>query len=110
MRYKPSAADLQEHPGLRPSDLEVEVEPLLEDEDGEESGKKHVRNRSLTNGSQHTTDSLSSRGDLFPSEDEDDAVPLDDEFAMVLERRITDLGMEEVGGGKIKGKRPSRSR
>ncbi|KAK4904783.1 hypothetical protein LTR66_017867 [Elasticomyces elasticus] len=87
-----------------------EDEPLIEEsgESGVVGGKKHGRNRSGTVGSAGTLDSLSSRGDLFPSEDEDDAVPLDDEFAMVLERRTTQSGQGENGSGKTRlGKRRS---
>jgi hypothetical protein len=118
LRYKPSAADLQEHPGPR-NDLidEEEGEPLLPDEDSEhEGGKKkgHTRNRSSTTSSGETTDSFRSRGDLFPSDEEDDAVPLDDEFAMVLERRMTGSGAaDDRSSGKTKsskGKRPAGSR
>lgn len=63
-----------------------------------------------------TLDSLSSRGDLFPSDEEDDAIPLDDEFAMVLERRTTQSSMSglqtETSSGRARserklGKRPS---
>lgn len=102
LRYKPSAADLQEHPGgQRPATAVPEEEPLMEDSDEEEleAGRRkgHKRNRSLTATSGHTTDSLSSRGDLFPSEDEDDAIPLDDEFANALERRTT---TDEGGSGR----------
>lgn len=107
LRYKPSAADLQEHPGA--SRAHPEGAPLLEEEDeGDEQGARgHKRIRSNTQGSGNTTDSLSSRGDIFPSEDElDDAIPLDDEFAMVLERRTTNSGNDEVSSGR-KGKRPS---
>lgn len=94
LRYKPSAADLQEHPGTRRLNKAVpEGEALLEDSepsDAEGSRRRvHRRVRSDTVRSGDTTDSFSSRGDIFPSEDEDDAVPLDDEFAMVLERRTT---------------------
>ncbi|KAF4553910.1 Hypothetical protein D9617_5g067850 [Elsinoe fawcettii] len=95
LRYKPSAAGLQENPGAGKKSGESESEPLMTDEsDGDIVGrrKRHGRNRSGTNASQQTTSSLSSRGDLFPSEDEDDAVMLDDEFAMVLERRNTGNG------------------
>lgn len=102
-RYKPGAADLRDvGEGSRRKATEVhdgeeeENEPLIsESESGgeeEEEGRKkrgHGRKRSGTVGSRETTTSLSSRGDLFPSEDEDDAVPLDDEFAMVLARRTT---------------------
>ena len=92
LRYKPSAADLQEHPGARRIGRDLtEGEALLQDV-GERSGRKHRRVRSSTVTSGHTTDSLSSRGDIFPSDEEDDAIPLDDEFAMVLERRTTQSG------------------
>lgn len=106
LRYKPSAADLQEHPGA--AHTLPEGAPLLEeDEENDQGARAHKRNRSNTQGSGNTTDSLSSRGDIFPSEDElDDAIPLDDEFAMVLERRTTNSGTDDVSSGR-KGKRPS---
>lgn len=111
LRYKPSAADLQEHPGASRKTI-PEGEPLFEDSDenGSEARRKHRRNRSGTATSGDTTDSLSSRGDIFPSEDElDDAVPLDDEFAMVLERRTTGSGLndESSSGRGKRGKRPN---
>ncbi|KAG9576048.1 hypothetical protein KCV04_g24129, partial [Aureobasidium melanogenum] len=84
LRYKPSAADLQEHPGASRN------MPRLAEEEDDFSPRK----RSNTAGSNGTADSFSSRGDLFPSEDEDDAHELDDEFAMVLERRTTGAGLE----------------
>ncbi|KAL8843517.1 MAG: hypothetical protein Q9170_000021 [Blastenia crenularia] len=111
-RYKPSAADLQDvGEGSRKPRLHGEDEPLIsESESGEEGRKKtggqHRRKRSGTVGSKDTTTSLSSRGDLFPSEDEDDAVPLGDEFAMVLARRTTQGTMSE-GEGKGKSRAPS---
>ncbi|KAF2134339.1 hypothetical protein P153DRAFT_420054 [Dothidotthia symphoricarpi CBS 119687] len=122
LRYKPSAADLVDHPGA--TRRTIEEQPLIEDsdedaQDGSEF-KGHQRQRSWTHTSGHTTDSLSSRGDIFPSEDElDDAVPLDDEFAMALERRATgpsmtdesssrkDTSVKSLGG---RSKRPARSR
>ncbi|KAF2015686.1 hypothetical protein BU24DRAFT_421991 [Aaosphaeria arxii CBS 175.79] len=117
LRYKPSAADLTEHPGQTRRSLEEE-QPLIEDSD-EDAGsgpehKGHRRQRSHTNTSGHTTDSLSSRGDIFPSEDElDDAVPLDDEFTAALERRTTSQWQDESSSGKAHsirgGKRPSHS-
>lgn len=88
-RYRPTAADLQEHPGGR-GKHNPESEALLEGESSPSSrghGIGHRRVRSATVAS--STGSYSSRGDIFPSDDEDDAVPLDDEFAMVLERRNT---------------------
>jgi hypothetical protein len=93
---------------------EEEGEPLIPDEHGEEErgkGKGQTRNRSSTTSSGETSDSFRSRGDLFPSDGEDDAVPLSDEFAMVLERRMT--GTDDRSSGKTrssKGKRPAGSR
>jgi hypothetical protein len=108
VRYKPSAADLQERPGAFRRDG-GEHQPLIEDSDEDGEHPRHKRNRSDTTISGHTTDSLSSRGDLFPSEDEDDAVPLDDEFAINLERRTT--GHDETSSGKTRSdKSAHRSR
>ena len=104
VRYRPSVADLQENVGRRSN----EAEPLISDPDDGRS--RHKRNRSDTVGSKSTTNSLSSRGDLFPSEDEDDAVPLDDEFAMVLERRTTGATSDDHSSRKKGKKRPSGSR
>lgn len=113
LKYRPSAADLVEHPGAARR-TEVEQQPLIEDTDEEshEDSRNHRRKRSATTGSGHTTDSLSSRGDIFPSEDElDDAVPLDDEFAMSLERRNTGLGVEDSSNGAARlSNKSSRSR
>ncbi|KAF2156963.1 hypothetical protein K461DRAFT_325563 [Myriangium duriaei CBS 260.36] len=111
LRYKPSAAGLQEHPGSTKKLGGAEGEPLMTDEsdaDPIERRQRKGRKRSGTNSSGQTTSSLSSRGDLFPSEDEDDAVPLDDEFAMVLERRTTNSGQDDGGSSGIirTGKRP----
>lgn len=121
LRYKPSAADLTEHPGALRRSVEEE-QPLIEDseEDHASDYKTHRRARSNTHTSGHTTDSFSSRGDIFPSEDElDDAVPLDDEFTIALERRTTgqwedsnNAGGKGTGSGKntrSNSKRPSRS-
>ncbi|KAL9123968.1 MAG: hypothetical protein Q9217_006654 [Psora testacea] len=83
-RYRPNAATLQDNVGRRGQ----AAEPLMRDEEG--GGRsRQGRNRSWTVGSRSTTNSLSSRGDLFPSDDEDDAREIDDEFAMVLGRRTT---------------------
>ncbi|KAI9742230.1 MAG: hypothetical protein M1818_004130 [Claussenomyces sp. TS43310] len=106
LRYKPSAADLQEHPGLHRADLGEESEPLINDDERSSEGDGdltagNARKRSSTAGSGETTDSFRSRGDLFPSDGEDDAVPLGDEFAMVLERRMTGLsGHDDRSSGK----------
>lgn len=108
VRYRPSVADLQENVGHGNREAE---EPLLED--SEESSVKrgrHTRNRSDTLNSRSTNNSLSSRSDLFPSEDEDDAVPLDDEFAMVLTRRNTGATSDDLSSKKSFNKKPARSR
>jgi hypothetical protein len=104
LRYKPSAADLQEHPGGLKR-LGVEGEPLLE---AHEEAETQIRQRSGTVGSRSTTNSLSSRGDLIPSDEEADAVPLDDEFAMALERRNTATGSEDHSSGKSRSSRKPR--
>jgi len=115
LRYKPSAADMQDHPGARRLRRDrTEGEALLEEsEESSRGGRRHGRTRSGTAGSGETTDSLSSRGDIFPSDEEvEDAIPLDDEFAMVLERRNTQSGPgTESSSNKTRserrGKRPS---
>jgi hypothetical protein len=119
VRYKPSSADLQDHPGAKRAGKDRgEGEALLEESEGSVAGRvprRHGRKRSGTAASRETMDSLSSRGDIFPSDEEDDAIPLDDEFAMVLERRNTQSGPEtETSSGntgsiapKKRGKRPS---
>ncbi|KAE8134276.1 hypothetical protein BDV38DRAFT_273630 [Aspergillus pseudotamarii] len=98
LKYQPSVADLQEHPtGLRMH--AHEDEPLMEAEEeneGPSSNGKTGRYRSSTQSSRETANSLSSRGDLIPSDEEEDAVPLDDEFAMALgSRRGTGLESED---------------
>lgn len=104
LRYKPSAADLQDNPNVRKSGT-TEGEALLRE--GPEGRRGHRRVRSQTATSGHTTDSLSSRGDIFPSDEElEDAIPLDDEFAMVLERRTTREGPEtESSSGRTRSTR-----
>ncbi|EQL02372.1 hypothetical protein OCS_01915 [Ophiocordyceps sinensis CO18] len=77
LRYRPSAADLQDRPGKHGA---AETEPLLEPDDGSDYGaeRRAPRQRSGTTGSGDTSDSYRSRGDIFPSdgEGEEDAVPL----------------------------------
>ncbi|KAK5631067.1 hypothetical protein RRF57_006782 [Xylaria bambusicola] len=91
LRYKPSAANLQEHPGSMKHTEEGEREPLLSAEDDGETQPSNLptqnRKRSGTAGSGDTSDSFRSRGDLFPSDEEgeEDAVPLDDEFTLPLD-------------------------
>ncbi|KAF7521092.1 hypothetical protein G7054_g12554 [Neopestalotiopsis clavispora] len=89
LRYKPSAANLQEHPGASRFH-DGENEPLLGRNDDYHPQEPLLQNRkrSSTAGSGDTSDSYRSRGDLFPSdgEGEEDAVPLDDEFAVALDR------------------------
>jgi hypothetical protein len=122
LRYQPSIADLQDHPGSRRR-LYSEEQPLLDGSDADEgtaaeAGKRRkpaqlpaMRKRSGTQGSGHTTDSFSSRGDIFPSEDEmDDAVPLDDEFALHLERRTVGGHAEDRSSGSSARNRSASSR
>jgi hypothetical protein len=107
LRYKPSIADLQDNPGLRKFGG-LGGDTLLSDAEGagaSTSKRTHRRTRSNTEGSGNTLDSLSSRGDIFPSEDEmDDAVPLDDEFALHLhlERRTTGHTTDDTGSSSHK--------
>ncbi|PBP25180.1 hypothetical protein BUE80_DR004021 [Diplocarpon rosae] len=115
LRYKPSAADLQDHPGASRTEYHNEEgQSLIPEDNSDDEGLKrrgHHRNRSSTASSGETTDSMRSRGDLFPSDGEDDAVPLSDEFAMVLERRMTNTDDKSSGKTRSsKGKRPSGSR
>lgn len=107
-KYRPSASDLQENVGRGRGEGEAVIE---ENDDGEGNGARgrDGRNRSDTVASRSTTNSLSSRGDLFPSEDEDDAVPIGDEFAMVLERRNTGTASDDHSSRKARGLRSTRS-
>lgn len=118
IRYQPSAADLQENPGgFRVRDVEQEQgeeherDALIEESDASDVAEEPTRRkRSETVSSQSTGNSFSSRGDLFPSDDEDvgDAVPLDDSFAVTLERRMTGNFDDQSSGRQ--SKRPSMSR
>ncbi|AEO62581.1 uncharacterized protein THITE_2106916 [Thermothielavioides terrestris NRRL 8126] len=120
LRYKPSAANLREHPGsggtaqgYQGSAGQEEREPLLgssEEEDAARrqkgSPRQRARSRSDTTTSGDTSSSYRSRGDLFPSDGEgdEDAVPLDDEFTVALER-VDDQGSTRTHNSK--GKRPA---
>uniref|UniRef100_L7J3M2 Uncharacterized protein n=1 Tax=Pyricularia oryzae (strain P131) TaxID=1143193 RepID=L7J3M2_PYRO1 len=145
LRYKPSAANLQDHPGAdRQPGQGSEHEPLLgaEDDDsgfygdrdglpsnhakengyrpssrhhspqrpGDEIYNPKTRKRSNTTGSGATSDSYRSRGDLFPSggEGEEDAVPLDDEFTIALDR-VDDKSSGKTRISSKKGKRRAGS-
>jgi len=105
-RYKPNVANLQSNVGRRGQ----EAQPLIDGSEESQRRERQTRNRSDTMVSRSTTNSLSSRGDLFPSDDEADAVPIDDEFAMALERRTTGTTSDGYSIGKDGGKRPSGSR
>lgn len=115
LRYKPSAAFLQDHPGAGPPAHPDENLPLL-DSDGDEDiihysqvTRQMSRKRSGTGGSGDTSDSFRSRGDLFPSDGEEyeDATEIDDEFAVALER-VDDRASSNTRSSK--GKRPAGSR
>jgi len=111
LRYKPSAANLQDHPGIPAQGHSGETEPLLgtSDEEWEEPRRQspQSRQRSNTAESGDTSSSYRSRGDLFPSDGEgdEDAVPLDDEFAMALDRVDGDRGSTKTRSSK--GKYPA---
>jgi len=121
LRYKPSAADLQEHPGRHEHMGMGETEPLLDHDDDTDddffssvaAGRRqpgHRRKRSGTTGSGDTSDSYRSRGDLFPSDEEgeEDAVPLDDEeFNIALDKVVDDRGSNKTRSSSGKGKRPA---
>lgn len=113
LKYRPSAADLQEHPGATQR-LDIHEEtPLLESGGGVDrsaSGyEENGRDRSATQSSRATSNSLSSRGDLIPSDEEEDAVPFDDEFALALGHRGTGLDSDDQTGGKSLSTRRSTS-
>ncbi|KHN94957.1 uncharacterized protein MAM_07184 [Metarhizium album ARSEF 1941] len=104
LRYKPSAADLQDHPGKHDAG---ESAPLLGGDDESDYGEvlRMPRQRSGTTGSGETSDSYRSRGDLFPSdgEGEEDAVPLADDVTYDMVRRDGRSGGKTRSG---KGKTP----
>ncbi|KAK3327614.1 hypothetical protein B0T19DRAFT_168146 [Cercophora scortea] len=116
LRYKPSAANLRDHPGgaALPENEDEEHEPLLgrSDDDGDQQASQSRRTsptsrpRSNTVESGETSSSFRSRGDLFPSDGEgdEDAVPLDDEFAVALDR-VDDRSSNKTRSSK--GKRPA---
>ncbi|KAK4238489.1 hypothetical protein C8A03DRAFT_15056 [Achaetomium macrosporum] len=119
LRYKPSAANLKEHPAGGGTAQQYrasggggeEHEPLLGTSDEGDGGRyqkgsPRQRPRSDTTLSGDTSSSYRSRGDLFPSDGEgdEDAVPLDDEFTMALER-VDDRGSTKTRSSK--GKRPA---
>ncbi len=108
-RYRPSAADLRENVGRARGEGEALIDDTVEGGADHHRGRPG-RNRSATAGSQSTSNSFSSRGDLFPSEDEDDAVPIDDEFAMLLARRNTGTTTDDHSSGQTQAKRTGGSR
>ena len=103
LKYKPSAADLKERPRDkgRPG-------AAIGSDTAQQSNKKHTRERSNTSSTSRsggTDSSYSSRGDIYPSDEEEDAVPLDDEFAIALDRRTDDSN-----SGKTKKSRRRRDK
>ncbi|KAK0728015.1 hypothetical protein B0T26DRAFT_639969 [Lasiosphaeria miniovina] len=119
LRYKPSAANLQDHPG-GPTHAGggdgggghgEENEPLLGTSEDEEQDvhrrlerSPQYRPRSNTVESGDTSSSYRSRGDLFPSDGEgdEDAVALDDEFTMALSRVDNDRSSNKTRSSKGK--------
>lgn len=111
LRYKPSAADLQDHPGKSSASFRNKKEDEDLNADGDykyrqDKGKSHKRNRGSTMSSDQTSNSFRSRRDLLPSDEEEDAVPLSDEFTLDVERRNIGFGIEE----DIKKARAARGR
>ena len=96
LRYRPSAADLK----VRPKEAAKADSESSGQEESANPKSKHGRQRSLTNGSERSGNSLSSRGDLFPSDEEDDAVPIDDELALVLERHASASAQDDSSSTK----------
>ncbi|POS83766.1 hypothetical protein EPUL_006804 [Erysiphe pulchra] len=92
LRYKPSAADLQDHPGKSSATLRNNSNTDEDYKLRQDKGKGHKRNRGSTMSSDRTSNSFRSRRDLLPSDEEEDAVPLSDEFALDVERRNTGFG------------------
>lgn len=113
VKYRPSAADLQEHPGTTQRLGSHEETPLLGSAggvDGPASGyEDNGRDRSATQSSRATSNSLSSRGDLIPSDEEEDAVPFDDEFALALGHRGIGPESDDQSGRKSLSTRRSTS-
>ncbi|KAK0758900.1 hypothetical protein N5P37_008386 [Trichoderma harzianum] len=114
LRYKPSAADLQEHPGTRKHEY-TESQPLLGAEDDSDHERllqpSRSRKRSGTTGSGGTSDSYRSRGDLFPSDGEgdEDAVALDDDVTYDMIRRDDRSSAMSGRTPSSKGKRPAHT-
>ncbi|RDA93046.1 hypothetical protein CP533_0675 [Ophiocordyceps camponoti-saundersi (nom. inval.)] len=109
LRYRPSAADLQDNPGKQ---VAAESQPLLgsdeedyDDDNDDYKRERQLRRRSGTDGSGDTSDSFRSRGDIFPSDGEgdDDAVPLDDDDVTFDMVRPDDRSSARASS---KGKRP----
>ena len=99
VRYRPSAADLQ----IRTRGLsKADDESSSHGEGTQRRQRKYGRKRSSTDASERSEESYSSRGDIFPSDDEDDAVPLDDEFAMALEPSSATSIKDDVSSKKAR--------
>ena len=101
LRYKPSAADLKQvkRGGSRRAVADIREENEVEDVGASSKHGRGRRHTASSDNSGRTVDSYSSRGDIFPSDDEEytDAVPLDDEFAKTLSRRST---QDDLASGK----------
>jgi len=102
LRYKPSAADLKQVKRSAAGRIGADIQEEEEEDsnaDVSRQPRRGRRNTASSDNSGRTVDSYSSRGDIFPSDDEEytDAVPLDDEFAKALERRSTG---DDLSSGK----------
>ncbi|KAJ5225386.1 hypothetical protein N7468_006611 [Penicillium chermesinum] len=90
VKYRPSASGLQENPGNLRRYVH-EDEPLMAAMDENEENLV-----SYQDSGRHRTPA----GICSPSDDEEDAVPLDDEFALALGRRGTGLESDDLSGSK----------
>lgn len=118
LRYKPSAANLQEHPH-RGNGLSAVQEEAEDDHGSRATGMR--RKRSATGSSGDSVGgSMRSRGDLWPSEDDDDAIPIgddvflrgsdgeEDEFLVLARREHRNKGAEEEELGSVETIGPGR--
>lgn len=103
LRYRPSAANLQEHP-QRGTGLAT-----VQEDDVDSVTDADMRRQRTNSSGDSIGGSLRSRGDLWPSEDDDDAIPIGDDVFLrgsdgegdgflILRRRGDDEGSDTTIG------------